>query len=309
MKVLALQAVNCISCGAALENFQGVSETTCNYCGTVNKIVKPVSVDRKKAGSNLDTKDKKSFENICDILEKSMVAGNYNEAYEYCNKGLELDPTSSDLWSNKAVCAFWKSMSLLSEDKISNTNAREITTFLAAAKDADPDNEHYKETANSISDNLYIVTKFKLDNYTALAVKFNLAFVAYGANSLIDTDRIMTSVVKDYLDLIETSYDIAEDKNTEILKSLISEIKGHTARKYVTEANFFQPPSKDSHKETNLAHHAKIRPFLKVDMLVGKIKKEETDYVDNIEWKGTPQWVKYFMIACVIFFIIVMILS
>ena len=34
----------------------------------------------------------------------------------------------------------------LSEDKISNTKAREITTFLAAAKDADPDNEHYKET-------------------------------------------------------------------------------------------------------------------------------------------------------------------
>ena len=36
-----------------------------------------------------------------------MIAENYKEAYDYCNKALEIDPSCGTLWENKAICCFW----------------------------------------------------------------------------------------------------------------------------------------------------------------------------------------------------------
>ncbi len=101
--------------------------------------------------------EQNKYSNYLSILEQSMLAGNYSEGYNYCNKGLEINPKSADLWANKAICSLWMStVAQLSEEK-----AMEIITYLNACKQNDPDLKIYTDTAPSIADNLYFCTLYK----------------------------------------------------------------------------------------------------------------------------------------------------
>ena len=80
-----------------------------------------------------------------------MLAGNYGEGYNYCNKGLEINPNSAELWANKAICSLW----LSTVAKLSDEKAMEIITYLNACKSNDSELNIYNETSKSIAENLY----------------------------------------------------------------------------------------------------------------------------------------------------------
>ena len=121
---IELLSLKCASCGAALENFQGQSEIRCDFCNNVTKILRPIKANADAV--KLGTIDTGKFNNLVSILEKSMIAGNYKEAYDYCNKALEVDPDCAALWENKAICSLW----LRSEIEIIVSEAKEILTYL-----------------------------------------------------------------------------------------------------------------------------------------------------------------------------------
>jgi tetratricopeptide (TPR) repeat protein len=146
---IELVSLKCAACGASLEDFQNQTEIKCGYCNTLNKVLRPIQVIANTA--KLGEADSGKLNNLIAIMEKSMVAGNYKEAYDYCNKALEIDPNSSTLWENKAICKFH--LSPLSE--LSHSDAQEIITYLNTAKQADPDSITHQTTANSIATNLF----------------------------------------------------------------------------------------------------------------------------------------------------------
>ena len=308
---LELQSVNCISCGASLDGFENKKEMKCSYCDTINKFLKPASVDRKAAKKNLNSEQFSKFENLCEILEKAMTAGNYQEGYDYCNKALELDPKSAELWGNKAICAFWKSATIIGEDKISNTNAREIVTFLKSSKELE-NGEYYEDTANSISSNLSILTIYKLKN---LSLNNALGtMVGIGKNAQFTSDPHLTSnagLVRDYFDLIETAFEIGVKKNPEYIKELVPILMGHgcfnnqgeaKVYQFVLPKNIFTKITPAAYLLSKLGEVSKIHPFQRLKKLEVTIKSVEPS------WNNPHVWVQkssVFAIIAIVFFVLI----
>ena len=44
MSKLELTSLKCTSCGASIKGFEGKQEINCDYCGTLNKILRPKEV-------------------------------------------------------------------------------------------------------------------------------------------------------------------------------------------------------------------------------------------------------------------------
>lgn len=152
---IEILSLNCSSCGAQLENFKEKSEVKCDFCNNITRIIRPIKVISKL--TDVSESEIVRFTNFVAILEKSMVAGNYKEAYDYCNKALEIDPQSAALWENKAISCFW----IRTDSDIIETEAKEILTYLNAAKQADTDSKTYEDTASSIASNLFYAVYYR----------------------------------------------------------------------------------------------------------------------------------------------------
>jgi len=152
---IELLSVKCASCGAGLDDFQGKNEVKCDFCNNITQIIRPINVNVDSNRVNASDLDK--FKNLVKIMEKSMIAGNYKESYDYCNKALEIDPECSALWENKAISSFW----LRSDNEIIGSEAKEILTYLNAAKQSDPDSATYESTASSLASNLFFAVYYK----------------------------------------------------------------------------------------------------------------------------------------------------
>ena len=152
---IELVSLKCSSCGASLDHFQGKTECRCDFCGNTTKILKPLKVSLSNL--KLSEGDQGKFNNLIEIMQKALLAGNYKEAYDYCNKALEIDPSSGSLWENKAIATFL----IRSEGDIIETEAKEIVTYLNTAKQCDGETESYKETAYLIAWNLYSAIEWR----------------------------------------------------------------------------------------------------------------------------------------------------
>lgn len=150
-----ISSLNCTSCGAQLENFKNQSQVKCDYCDNITQVIRPIKVTSTL--TDISDSELKQFNNYVTILEKSMIAGNYKESYDYCNKALEIDPQSAALWENKAISCFW----IRTDKDIIESEAKEILTYLNAAKQANPDSETYKDTASSIASNLFYAVYYR----------------------------------------------------------------------------------------------------------------------------------------------------
>ncbi len=215
MSKLELTSLNCTSCGASLSGYEGKNEVQCEYCNTTIKILRPRSVSVSQ--ENLSNDNFEKLNNYIEILQKAIRAGNYNEGYDYCNKALEVNPNIGSIWENKAICAFWRSVSYLNEDKITLSNAREIRTFLNASKENDPDSESYEITADAIGSNLATILRIKLLTISPdTSTTVNKQIVKTYSSRAINR-------AKDYLETMETAYDIMINKDVEILKYLVEE--------------------------------------------------------------------------------------
>lgn len=154
MSNIELLSVSCSCCGAKLDSFQGKEEVKCDFCDNVTRIIRPVSVN---ISEGIDSSKIDNFNNLIKIMEQSMIAENYKEAYEYCNKALEIDPSCGTLWENKAICCFW----LRTDNDIIESQAKEISTYLIAAKNNDPNSATYDSTAGNLAFNLYFAAWYR----------------------------------------------------------------------------------------------------------------------------------------------------
>lgn len=285
MENLELTSLNCTNCGASASNYEGKSLIVCEYCNTEIKVLRPKSVNISKENLSKENFDKLS--NYVEILQKAIRAGNFNEGYEYCNKALEINPNIGSIWENKAICAFWRSVSFLNEDKITNSNAREIRTFLNASKENDPQSDTYAITADAIGSNLYTVLKLKLKSIqpdTTIKIG-NKAFPAY-------SDKWINRS-KDLLETMQTAYNLMVNKDLNILKYL--------AKEYTNNGLFmwWQPTKKFG----TIVHPANTKPSewalksgmnieLKLNGIIKQIQQAEPRYNSpKVNIQVTPSWV------------------
>lgn len=261
MSKIELKEMKCPSCTAPMPVLPGQSHLECLSCGNTSSVIIPNSIDVKKYESDLQGDKKDAFENIISILVNSMTAGNYAEAYNYCNKALEINPNVGELWENKAICAFWSSVSFLWEDKIVNTNAREIVAFLSASKQHDPDSSTYQESADAIGTNLgqIIITKTNLVSPDEKDTKTNQEVFSIGRQNSL----------KDYLDTLETAFDIQVNKDTQFLKYIVNEYSNLGKMIWIKkESGAFKNNSK-------LA----FDPVRKRELIIKKIQQIEPGYL------------------------------
>lgn len=195
---MELVSLNCASCGAALEDFEGKEHVKCDFCDNTTQIIRPIKVSSNN--DVLSSTDSDKFQNLISIMERSMVAGNYKEGYDYCNKALELDPNSAPLWENKAICSFW----IRSDSEIIGSEAKEILTYLKASKQANPDSETYESTAKAIASNLYYAVYYKY-----LLMRCD----ASSDGKTLDTfSETSVKILIKYLSLMELCFDIYPNK-------------------------------------------------------------------------------------------------
>jgi len=88
--------LNCPSCNGALELPDDLGVAHCMYCGT--KIL------LQQSG---DLREKQSLERYVELAKVALEAKNYDEAIQYCNKTLEIDPKNVQAWIDKAISTFW----------------------------------------------------------------------------------------------------------------------------------------------------------------------------------------------------------
>lgn len=290
MSKLELTSLNCTSCGASLSGYEGKNEVQCEYCNTTIKILRPRSVSVSQ--ENLSNDNFEKLSNYIEILQKAIRAGNYNEGYDYCNKALEVNPNIGSIWENKAICAFWRSVSYLNEDKITLSNAREIRTFLNASKENDPDSESYEITADAIGSNLATILRIKL------------ASISPDSSTIVNKKTVETystraiNRAKDYLETMETAYDIMINKDVEILKYLVKEFS-NLGKLIWWESSSNWGGAKPV--PTSLAKLSGIDVDKKRDSLIKRINNVDSSYeAPGIEIKIVNYWV-YIIIGIVVY--------
>jgi DNA-directed RNA polymerase subunit RPC12/RpoP len=297
MSKLELTSLNCSNCGASLHGYEGKNEIQCEYCNTRIKVLRPRSVSVTK--DNLSTDNYDRLNNYIEILQKAIRAGNYNEGYDYCNKALEVNPSIGAIWENKAICAFWRSVSSLNEDKITISNAREIRTFLSASKENDPGSETYEITADAIGSNLATILMLKMEatapDTTATINKKTVQ--AYSTRAL--------SRIKDYLDTMETAFDIMVNKDADILKYLVNELSNHGKVEWWKPKNEYGKAEPTNLIPTTNATVSGIDVARKRESLIKRIKSIDSSYVPpSIKVKLTPIWVVVLILAVVVISVI-----
>jgi len=261
MSKLELTALNCTNCGASVTGYEGKNEVTCDYCGTLIKIIRPKEV--KIRNQNLSQENQDKLNNHIEILQKAMRAGNYKEGYDYCNKALEVDPSIGALWENKAICSFWKQISLFDDDKISLTDAKEITTYLNASKENDPDSETYADAADSIGYNLGLITKLKFDvNIKPDKKEGEVPTYSEG----------MLKRARKYHELMELSFHIMKNKDTQFLEFVVLDLSNQNDIQWL---NLDKNNAVAQEVPDAIGYDAKK----KREILINVIKKHNAEYV------------------------------
>ena len=268
---MRVEGQECQACGASI-SFGDGRVITCEFCDTENRLLQPLKL---KKSSSVDLKGDKldSFSNMLKICETSMTAGSFKEAYEYCNKLLELDPENGEIYANKAIC----SLNLSTVGNIWE-GAKDISTFIKTALRYSPDSETVKDTAENIAYNLYYFSAYKAGIY--VVEKLSNIYVA------ADLKKLLL-----YIKVWDTAFDIHND--TDFLKNAVTIISGHELKEPV-EIGAYQWAKEDFEK---IIRSSRLR-----DNYIKKIQKIEADYTPPSLKKGGSQ---IWAIIGTIFFIII----
>jgi len=293
MSKLELSSLKCTSCGANIKGFEGKQEISCDYCGTLNKILRPKEVT--VLNSSLSTDNTEKLQNFIEILQKAMRAGNFNEGYDYCNKALEIDPNIGALWENKAICSFWLNINFINDDKIADTDAREIKTYLNASKENDPDSITYIETADFIGYNLGLITKLK---YLVNIYKD----VRDAQGNLYGFSREMCVKAKKYHELMETSFDIMENKETDFLEFIVDDLSN---LKNINWIDF----EKGNYVASSMTLQIGYQVLNKRERLIEIIKKNNNKYIAPEILKPKPNYLLIVIQVIVVLAIILILAS
>ena len=142
---MAFVPAKCTQCGAAIEVDESKDAGICKYCGTPFVTEKAINnyntyVTNNFEGANINVLGS-DINNLLSLSQSALEASNFQEAYDYANKVLEIDMNSSSAW----VCKMQAVAGLTTVkspriDEIVNCGIKAITT----------DKETQSETKNKI---------------------------------------------------------------------------------------------------------------------------------------------------------------
>jgi len=240
-------SIDCSACGASI-SFGTEKVVVCDFCETESHLLPPIKL-QKSANLDISGEQLDKFSNMLKICETSMQAGTYSEAYDYCNKLLEIDPENGEIYANKAICTLYNS----SAGNIYE-GAKDISTFIQTALRYSPESETVTETAENIASNLYWWSAYKAAIYMIEDVG--------DVVSASDLKQLLT-----YIKVWDTAFDIHPD--TEYLKNAVTIMSGHAT---TTPFDFKALPwVNDDHEK--ITKSSKVR-----DVYIKKIQKIEPDY-------------------------------
>ena len=295
MSTLELTSLNWRNRGASRSGYDGKIEIQDECCNTDIKVLRPRKVSVIQG--NLSTDDFDRLKMYIEILQNAIRIGNFNEAYEYCNKALEVNPTISSIWENKAICAFWRTISLMNEDNVSAPNAREIKTFLKASKESDPESETYAETADAIGSNLYIFTKLKLSLQAADELK------KIGNSEIRVFSNRKLSAIKDCIETLEAAFDIMVNPDVQILKDIVLELSNFGVVDWWSRKNSLGIATKKNAEKSDNATRAGFDVERKRNLIIERIKNIDNSYLDpGLKWKISPDAIFLIVGIMIIFF-------
>ena len=242
---MSTEAQDCKACGASI-SFGDSLVAKCEYCDTENRLLQPIKFQKS---SDLSIKGEKltSFNNMLKICETSMTAGSYKEAYDYCNRLLEIDPENGEIYANKAICALYESTSGNIYD-----GAKDISTFIKTALKYDPHSKVVMETAENIAYNLYYFSFYKISIYAG--EKLSGIYLAPALKGLLP-----------YIKVWDTAFEIHND--TEFLKNAVTILSGQDIK------DPFELEGLAWGKMDEQIKSSKVR-----EMYIKKIKNIEPDY-------------------------------
>lgn len=126
-------SLNCPSCGGTLNIPDNLGVAHCVYCGAKILITESET-----------NKDRQKIISYSELCESALKAQNYQEAFDYCNKVLEIDSKNVDAWINKATAAFWMTTG-------NNNRYDEAINYLDKANQIDPGNPKAQEVKNELT--------------------------------------------------------------------------------------------------------------------------------------------------------------
>ena len=88
--------LKCPSCGSVMGKPDHTGLVQCNYCGTTITYHPPV-----------EKVERKNVERFLELCKAALDGSNYDEALQYSNRILEIDPDNFDAWVNKAIATYW----------------------------------------------------------------------------------------------------------------------------------------------------------------------------------------------------------
>jgi hypothetical protein len=233
---------NCHNCGASIQISANTDNLKCEYCETQIRILRPVKMNEESMVGKLNDEDMKKYRNMLTILENSMKAGNFKEGYDYCNKALEVDPTSSEIWENKAICSFW----LSTKRDVFSSQAKEIVTYLNTAKSYDANSKTLPITSKNIAWDLYSLGYIWLHTTPKMQ---------NGGFLWTDIDKMF-----EYVKLWDTAFDIYNE--THFLKEAVIEftVANGAVVNWLDKGVLQKYPLTQKLKETYIKKIQKIEP-------------------------------------------------
>jgi tetratricopeptide (TPR) repeat protein len=125
--------LKCPSCGSVMGKPDHTGLVQCGYCGTTITYHPPV-----------EKVERKNIERYLEICKTALAGSNYDEAIQYANKILEIDPENFDAWINKATATFWLTTA-------TNNRFDEAMEYVLKAEQIDKDSPLILETRKSLS--------------------------------------------------------------------------------------------------------------------------------------------------------------
>jgi len=105
----------------------------CGYCSTTITYHPPI-----------EKVERKNVERFLEICKAALDGSNHDEALQYANKVLEIDPENSSAWIYKAISTFWLTT-------VGNNRYDEAMGYLQRAELIDKDNPLIQETRDSLT--------------------------------------------------------------------------------------------------------------------------------------------------------------
>ncbi len=146
---MPMVAAKCTQCGGHLTVDSDKEAAICEFCGTPFIVEKAINNYNTTVVNNFDNATVNiiagDINNFLKLAKDSLEAKNYDEAYKYANKVLELDTSNSEAWLTKMYAIEWlATVDDLRESEVMMCAKNAIHNFNADVKDKKT-NDVYKD--------------------------------------------------------------------------------------------------------------------------------------------------------------------